>query len=141
MNQKAKDLNLKNTHFVNPTGLDADNHYSTARDMTRLSEIAMQNEKFAQIVKTKEKIVRSVDGKFVHYLTNINKLLGSVDGVLGIKTGWTEEARENLVTYIQRGNKRIFIALLGSQDRFGETKELIDWVFANYEWKSLAYSP
>ncbi|QQG47833.1 MAG: D-alanyl-D-alanine carboxypeptidase [Candidatus Woesebacteria bacterium] len=140
MNEKAKNLNLENTHFVNPTGLDQENHYSTAKDMIRLSEIAMQNKKFASIVKTKEKIVRSTDGKLVHYLTNINKLLGTVDGVEGIKTGWTEEARENLVTFVERNNKKVYIALLGSQDRFGETKELINWIFFNYEWKNLAFA-
>ena len=141
MNQKATNMHLENTHFVNPTGLDEDNHYSTAKDMIRLSEIAMQNEKFANTVKTKELIVRSIENKFVHYLTNINILLGKVDGVMGIKTGWTEEARENLVTYIQRENKKVYIALLGSQDRFGETKELIDWIYTSYDWKDLAYSP
>jgi len=65
--------------------------------------------------------------------------LGVVDGVLGVKTGWTENARENLVTYIERDNKKIMIALLGSQDRFGETKELIDWIFSNYSWKEVQY--
>ena len=63
-----------------------------------------------------------------------------MDGVLGVKTGWTEEARENLVTYLERDGKRIMIVVLGSQDRFGETKELIDWIFASYEWKEVPYS-
>src|SRR3990172_7899396 len=72
-------------------------------------------------------------------LTNINELLGKVDGVAGVKTGWTENARENLVTYIERDGRKIMIALLGSQDRFGETKELIEWIFGNYEWREVAY--
>jgi D-alanyl-D-alanine carboxypeptidase (penicillin-binding protein 5/6) len=59
---------------------------------------------------------------------------------LGVKTGWTEEARENLVTYLERDGKKIMIVVLGSQDRFGETKELINWIFANYEWKEVALS-
>ena len=75
-------------------------------------------------------MLSSENGKIVHRLTNINELLGVVDGVLGVKTGWTENARENLVTYIERDNRKIMIAILGSQDRFGETKELIDWIFA-----------
>jgi len=84
-------------------------------------------------------VVRSENGKIVHRLTNINELLGVVEGVLGVKTGWTENARENLVTYIERDNRKIMIALLGSQDRFGETKELIDWIFSNYSWSEVKY--
>jgi D-alanyl-D-alanine carboxypeptidase (penicillin-binding protein 5/6) len=75
-----------------------------------------------------------VDGKISHKLVNINELLGKVEGVLGVKTGWTENARENLVTYIARDDKDLIIVLLASQDRFGETKQLIEWIYDNYEW-------
>lgn len=139
MNVKAKQLNLDNTEFKNPSGLEAVGHVSTARDLIRVSEIAMENPYFAEIVGIKETRVVSVDGKFEHKLTNINELLGSVDGVLGVKTGWTENARENLVTYVERDGRRIMIALLGSQDRFGETKELIEWIFENYKWEEVSY--
>ena len=71
-----------------------------------------------------------------------------MDGVKGIKTGWTENARENLVVYIERNNRKVITVVLGSSDRFGETKELIEWIFENYEWQSVilprtssAYSP
>jgi len=57
-----------------------------------------------------------------------------------VKTGWTENARENLVTYIERDGKRIMIVLLSSQDRFGETEELISWIFENYEWQEVEFS-
>lgn len=137
MNQKAIELHLDNTHFANPSGLDEDGHYSTAKDMIRLSEIAMQNGYFAQIVGTKEMIVKSVDNKFVHYLKNINELLGTVDGVKGVKTGWTEGARENLITYIERNGRKVYIAILGSQDRFGETKKMINWIFGSYNWQDI----
>jgi D-alanyl-D-alanine carboxypeptidase len=137
MNDKSRIIHLDNTHFANPTGLDEDNHYSTAKDMVRLSEIAMENPKFAQIVATRAKVVKSVDNKFIHNLININELLGKIDGVKGVKTGWTEGARENLITYIERNNKRVYIALLGSEDRFGETEKLIDWIFTNYNWTPL----
>jgi len=139
MNQKAKDLNLENSFFTNPTGLDGngDRIASTAKDLVRISMVAMENPKFADIVKTKEITVTSVDGKISHKLYNINELVGQVEGVLGVKTGWTESARENLVTYIERDNHKVIIALLGSQDRFGETKELIDWIFGNYSWEEV----
>ena len=92
---------------------------------------------FAKIVGTKNIIVKSTDDKIVHRLTNINELLGVVPGVMGVKTGWTENARENLVTYIERDGHKVFIAILGSSDRFGETKELINWIFENYTWQSV----
>jgi len=137
MNQKAQDLGLANTHFVNPSGLDEEGHFSTARDMVRLAAFGVSDPIFSEVVSTKEKVVKSVDGNFNHYLKNINKLLGSVDGVVGIKTGWTENARENLITAVKRGDRTILIGILGSQDRFGETKEIIDWVFSSYMWTNI----
>lgn len=138
MNLKAKELGLAHSKFSNPAGLDdGDGHVTTAKDLIRVSEIAMKDPLFAKIVGTKEKTVSSTNGRIVHKLKNINELLGSVDGVMGVKTGWTENARENLVTYIERGGKRVMIVLLGSQDRFGETRELIDWIFANYSWQEV----
>ena len=137
MNAKAEGLSLTNTFFRNPTGLDGADQVTTARDLIRVSTVAMRNPKFGEIVGTKEKTVASVDGAVKHKLANINELVGVVPGVLGVKTGWTESARENLVTYIERDGHKVMIALLGSQDRFGETKELIDWIFANYLWKEV----
>lgn len=135
MNKKVKDLGLNNTHFSNPTGLDNGAQYSTTRDLAVVAKVAMQNPTFAQIVGTKEKTVKSIDNRFVHRLVNINKLLGEVPGVLGVKTGWTENARENLVTYIDRDGRKVMTVVLGSSDRFGETKELIEWVYSNYSWE------
>lgn len=140
MNQKVLDLGLINTHFTNPAGLDSADQYSTVKDLITVSKVAMRNPVFAEIVGTKEKTVKSVDGVFKHKLVSTNKLLGTVEGVRGVKTGWTEVARENLVTDVERDNKKIMVAVLGSQDRFGETKELIDWIFSNYEWKKVAIS-
>ena len=137
MNAKAEGLSLTNTFFRNPTGLDGADQVTTARDLIRVSTVAMRNPKFGEIVGTKEKTVASVDGAVKHKLANINELVGVVPGVLGVKTGWTESARENLVTYIERDGHKVMIALLGSQDRFGETKELIDWIFTNYVWKEV----
>lgn len=137
MNKKVKDLGLNNTHFGNPTGLDNGAQYSTTRDLIIVSKYAMKNPVFAEIVGTKEKIVKSIDNKYSHKLANVNKLLGEVSGVFGVKTGWTENARENLVTYIERDNRKVMIVVLGSSDRFGETKELIEWIYNNYEWQNV----
>lgn len=137
MNKKVKDLGLTNSHFTNPVGLDDGAQYSTTRDLVVVAKYAMENPVFAEIVGTKEKTVKSVDDRFVHRLVNINKLLGDVPGVLGVKTGWTENARENLVTYVDRGGRKVMIVVLGSSDRFGETKELIEWVYSNYTWEEV----
>ena len=138
MNEKAKKLNLENSHFENPTGFDSGAHYSTAKDLNRISIEAMKNPKFSEIVNKKVKYVASVDGNIIHKLTNTNELLGNVPGVLGVKTGYTENAMENLVTYLERDGHRIMITVLGSSDRFGETKEIVDWIMANYEWKEVS---
>ena len=141
MNLKARQYGLKDSYFTNPSGLDGTTQVTTALDLEKISEAAMKNATFAKIVGTKQMTVKSADGLISHRLTNINRLVGEVDGVLGVKTGWTENARENLVTYIERDNRKIMIALLGSQDRFGETKELIDWIFSSYSWKEVRYPP
>lgn len=137
MNKKVKDLGLTNTHFTNPVGLDSGAQYSTTRDLVVVAKEAMKNKTFAEIVGTEEKIVKSIDGRFTHRLKNINKLLGQVEGVKGVKTGWTENARENLVTYVERDQRKVMVVVLGSSDRFGETKELIDWIYNNYTWQEV----
>ena len=137
MNIKARDLSMENSKFTNPVGLDGDSQRSTAKDMIRVSEVAMRNPEFAKIVGTKSVTLTDAAGKIKYNLGNVNELLGEVPGVLGVKTGWTENARENLVTYVERDNHKVMIAILGSQDRFGETKELIDWTFSNYEWQEV----
>lgn len=137
MNQKAVSLSMTNSHFDNPVGLDTDAQRSTARDLIRASEVAMRNTEFAKVVGTKQVTVTDVTGKNLYNLKNINELLGVVPGIMGVKTGWTENARENLVTYLERDGHKVTIAVLGSQDRFGETKELIDWIFKNYEWQEV----
>jgi len=137
MNLKAKELYMDNSFFSNPSGLDSVDQLTSARDLVRVSSVAMQNPLFRNIVATKKVTVKSVDGRFSHRLFNINELLGEVDGVLGVKTGWTPNSQENLVTYIEKDDRKIMIALLGSKDRFGETKKLIDWIFTSFRWQDL----
>ena len=142
MNDKAVKLSMNNSHFENPVGLDGPTQTTTARDLVRVSEVAMRSPIFSEIVGKKTATVTDITGKSSYRLENVNELLGIVPGVLGIKTGWTENARENLVTYIERegqdgASHKVIIAILGSQDRFGETKELIDWIFSSYEWQEV----
>jgi len=134
MNQKAEELSLRETHFTNPSGLDEPEHFSSPFDLAILAKYAMSNPEFRQIVQTQEIILTDIDGKGVHKIGNINQLLSKVDGVIGVKTGWTEEAGECLVAYVERDGREVVVVVLGSRDRFGETEKLINWVFENFQW-------
>lgn len=145
MNNKAKDLHLENTYFANPSGVNSDERdkfladfsYTTAIDLARLSAEALKNPIFQELVATKQVTVADVTGKLRHPLVNLNELLGRVEGVKGIKTGWTEDAQGCLVAYTERNGQRVISVVLGSPDRFGESKKLIDWVFTNFRWQDL----
>lgn len=139
MNRKAQELGLDNTYFINPQGFDGEGQKTSARDLVRVAVHLMQNPITAEMVGTKEVEVTSIDGLNSHKLVNINRLIGKVDGVMGVKTGWTENAQENLVTYVERDGIKVIIALLSSQNRFDDTKVIIDWIFENYEWKEINY--
>ncbi|MBI2196347.1 D-alanyl-D-alanine carboxypeptidase [Candidatus Daviesbacteria bacterium] len=134
MNKKALELNLRNTHFDNPAGFDSRNQYSSAEDLAKITEETLKNSQLAIIFATEKTNIVSLNKKYTHQLINLNKLLSSVNGVLGIKTGTTEEAKENLVTLVERDKHRILLVVLGSNDRFGETTELINWTYANFTW-------
>ena len=134
MNRKAADLDLQNTHFDNPAGFDSPTHYSSAKDLAKITEEALKNASLSRIFATKQTDIVSLDKKYTHSLANLNKLLSQVRGVLGVKTGFTEEAKENLVTYVDREGHQVLIVVLGSDDRFGESTKLIEWVYSNFQW-------
>jgi len=135
MNKKAQELHLSMSHFTNPVGYDDPSHYVTAEDLARLADVALENKILAKMVAIPQITISDVTHTYFHKLSNVNQLLGRIPGVAGIKTGWTEEAGENLVTLIDRGGRRIIIVVLHSKDRFGDTIRLIDWTFGNYEWE------
>lgn len=136
MNKKANQLNLENTHFDNPAGFDSPKHFSTAKDLSKITEEALKDSTLARIFQTKETDIISLDKRFKHKLYNLNKLLSQVTGVLGVKTGTTPEAKENLITLVERDRKRVLIVVFGSDDRFVETTKLIDWTYGNFEWSN-----
>lgn len=133
MNKKAAQLELKNTHFDNPAGFDNPQSYSSAFDLTKITEEALKNSQLSRIFATKQTNIVSLDKKYTHSLLNLNKLL-SLTGVLGVKTGTTEEAKQNLVTLVERDGHRVLLVVLGSNDRFLETTRLIEWTYANFQW-------
>lgn len=134
MNKKAADLNLLNTHFDNPAGFDSPNHYSSASDLAKITEQALKNPQLSRIFATKETSIVSLDKKYSHELYNLNKLLSKVKGVLGVKTGFSEGAKENLVTFVSREDHQILTVVLGSDDRFGESTKSIEWAYDNFTW-------
>lgn len=136
MNEKAKELGMKNTHFINPAGFDDRFQYSTAKDLAILAKVAISNPLIAKIVATKSTVVTDYSGIKTYYLENVNKLLGIVNGVEGVKTGQTEGALEILITKTTRNGDSIITSVLGSHDRFDESKKLIEWAFTNYRWEN-----
>lgn len=133
MNKKAEELQLKNTHFVTPHGLDDDNHYTTAFELAIISDYALNNEIFRKIVKTKSSSI-SING-VNRNIYNTNELLGNMYGVDGIKTGFTNKAGRCLVTSCTRGENQIITVALGcdaKKQRTSDSVRLIEYAFKNY---------
>ncbi|MDP6704148.1 MAG: serine hydrolase, partial [archaeon] len=139
MNLEAAELGLSNTFFTNPTGLDPSSsadplNYSSAEDLAFLMQHILTNyPEVAYILKIQEADLYTKYGAFHHTMTNTNELLGYTDWptpILGGKTGWTPLAKESLALVLQgpKDNGHIIHVILGSTDRFGETKRLADWV-------------
>lgn len=128
MNKKAKELGLSNTSFSDPAGLDDDDNFTTGLDLAKLSTSAIANPNFSRIVATREKTVFDTTGRMRHDLQNLNKLLWEVPAVSGIKTGSTERARGVLVALVKQQERTLLIIVFKSDDRFADTKILIDWI-------------
>lgn len=134
MNQKAKDFNLKSTYFENPAGFDNDSQRSSARDLAIISKEFMKDDFLRSVVGVKEDIITDENGIYKHYLYTTHELLGVDESVVGIKTGTTEGAHQVLITQFNREGRNILIIVMGSDDRYEETSQLIDWVFDEFIW-------
>jgi serine-type D-Ala-D-Ala carboxypeptidase (penicillin-binding protein 5/6) len=130
MNNRAKIYNLKNTHYGDPIGLEDNLDFTTPFDLARLTSFAMQKPLIKEVVATKEKTISDVNGANVYKIENLNTLLG-VDGVNGVKTGYTEEAGQVLVTSKNEKGKNIIIVVMGSEDRILDTQKLLDLIRDN----------
>ncbi len=134
MNQKAKELGLNNTHFEDSVGLLDKGDYTTPIDLARLGSFAMQNPEFVKVVSTKNKTITNTEGK-KYDIENLNILL-DLPGVNGIKTGFTEEAGQVLVTSkkIAGTNKEVIIVVMQSLDRFGDSESLLNFLDNNINY-------
>ena len=126
MNQRAAELGLENTQYRNPSGLDAEGHYSSAYDMALLARACLENEALAEIAATKS---ATVDGRV---LTNHNKLLWQYEGCIGLKTGYTEKAGRTLVSAARRGGMTLIAVTLNDPDDWRDHTALLDYGFSTY---------
>lgn len=140
MNEKAQSLHMNNTTFKNASGVEQEGHLTTVRDVATLTKEAMKLPFFRDTVSRQSMTLHDIDGRFTHDVKTTNKLLGVVEGIEGVKTGFTTEAGECLITQTTRNNHTIITAMLGSQDRFGESARLIAWAYANHEWNLYRFS-
>lgn len=137
MNEKAKELNLENTHFVNATGLHDPEHYTTAHDMGIIAEALIKEggEELLNITSTYDAYIReSSDNKF--WLVNTNKLLKQYPGVDGLKTGFTQEAMSCITVTAKKDGLRLIAVVMGepsSKQRNAEIKTMLDVGFSQYE--------
>ena len=134
MNRRAEALGMTSTHFVNANGMPDSDHYTTARDMSKLAVAAFDNDTFRNIVSTKEANVYYLrpTGR-VEHCVNTDELLWSYQGIVGGKTGWTNAARGCLTVAADRGGHELVAVVMHSDDdesRFTEAAELLDYGFA-----------
>ncbi|MGG3574906.1 D-alanyl-D-alanine carboxypeptidase family protein [Bacillus gobiensis] len=135
MNEKAKELGLKDTVFKNPTGLPEEGHVSSAHDMALMAKELLKYEKITSFTGTYEDYLReNTDKKF--WLVNTNRLIKFYPGVDGIKTGFTQEAKYCLTASAKKGNMRVIAVVFGAstpKERNGQITKMLDFAFSQYE--------
>lgn len=139
MNKKVEDLGLSNTHFVNPHGLHADNHYSSAYDMAIMASNLISHEKILHYTSIYEDYFNKPDGSRT-WLVNTNKLVRFLEGVDGLKTGYTNEAAYSLTATAKKGNVRYITVVMGepsSDTRSSETTNMLNYAFNSFKLNTI----
>ncbi len=131
MNEKAQALGMEHTHFENPNGLDGENHYSTARDLSKLCVYAMENETFRTVVSSKSFTEHS------RSFTNHNKLLWRVEGADGVKTGYTKKAGRILAGSATRDGQRLICVTISDPDDWRDQQALLDYGFSEFPARTI----
>lgn len=134
VNHKVRGLGMKDSVFQNPAGLDEFGQHTSPYDLAIASRALLTNKELAKIVSIKSITVSDVDFMYFHKLDNINKLLGEIPGIGGLKTGYTEDAGENLVTMYRKNGHTFLIVILKSEDRFEDTRQIVDWLESNVDY-------
>ena len=130
MNSRAEEIGMINTNFVTPSGLDADEHYSTARDMALLTAEAMKNEEFAPIVSMQSLDITYNNGSKRACFSNHNKLLRYLDGCIGVKTGYTQKSGRCLVSAVEREGVMLICVTLNAPDDWSDHEKLYEYAFS-----------
>lgn len=138
MNDLAKKIGVKNTHFANTHGLDADGHYTTAYDLAIITAYALENPTFRQIVATKNIKITNGDNEN-KYLRNKNKLLFTLDGCIGVKTGFTNDAGRCLVSAIERDGMTLVCVVLNCGPMFQESAEILRECSEKYKLYNITF--
>lgn len=129
MNSRAQELGLSDTHFVTPSGLDAEGHYTTARDLAKLTVFAMKDETFRSVVSCSSAEVEFGDPPYKRTLYNSNKMLRRYDGAIGVKTGFTDNARRCLVSAAERDGVTLIAVTLNAGDDWNDHTKMLDYGF------------
>ncbi len=137
MNKTAKKIGANSSHFDNTHGLDSQTHYTTAEDLARITSYAMENDTFREIVSTRNTKIVSGEGK-TRYLKNKNRLLHSLEGCDGVKTGFTDDAGRCLVSSCERDGMRLVCVVLNCGPMFEESSALLEEGFNNYKLYDLS---
>ncbi|MFC5650862.1 D-alanyl-D-alanine carboxypeptidase family protein [Paenibacillus solisilvae] len=132
MNDKAQMLGLTNTQFMNPHGLDAEGHYSSANDLAKLTAYALKNPTFKAIVKTKVKTAPNPNDEWDYSWKNKNRMLTMYEGADGVKTGYTKQALRCLVSSATRNGQQLAVVTLNDGDDWLDHQKLLNWGFSNY---------
>lgn len=139
MNKKAQELHLFQTSFENPAGFDTANQFSSSYDLAILMKEVSKHPTLLQIMGTEFAEIQSVDGKFSHAVYNTNELLKKMEEVYAGKTGSTPMAKECLITLTTKNDHPIITVVLGSENRFEETEQLIDWTYDTFTWTTIDF--
>lgn len=134
MNEKAQQIGMKSSTFTNPDGIDEPGQYTSPYDLALAARELLRNPYLGKFVSTKEIIISDVDYKYFHKLSNVNRLLGEVPGIGGLKTGYTELAGQNLVSFYKKNGNQYIIVVMKSVDRFADTITLTQWIDTYIEY-------
>lgn len=137
MNRRARELDMKDTHFCNPHGLHDTNHYTTAYDLGLLSREALKNPDFCKVVATKTTTIPWTGNDFDRLLVNQNRLLNRYDGTIGLKTGYTKEAGNCVVGAAQKGSLVLIAIALNSPTVYEDLIQMLDYGFSNYNLETI----
>lgn len=136
MNSLMSKYNLNDTHFVNVDGIHSDDHYSTVYDLSQLGRLAIKNPIVRDVVKNQNLTITDVSGQIKHEITSTNELLSTTPEIIGLKTGWTPEAKGCFIGLISLGGHEVISVVANSDDRFQDTETLLNWLKQNVFWQS-----